>query len=44
MEQLNLKIDEQAMLVLEIYKHPDELIPIVESLDLFGKDWFWYMN
>ena len=32
------------MQVVEIYKHPDELIPIVESLDLFGKDWFWYMN
>jgi hypothetical protein len=30
--------------ILEIYKDPEEMIPLMERLDIDGKDCFWYLE
>jgi hypothetical protein len=30
--------------ILEIYKEPEEMIPLMERLDIDGKDSFWYLE
>lgn len=34
----------QIVKILEIYKEPEEMIPLMERLDIDGKDCFWYME
>jgi hypothetical protein len=37
-------ITEQVIKILEIYKEPEEMIPLMERLDIDGYDCFWYME
>jgi hypothetical protein len=37
-------ITQQIVKILEIYKDPEEMIPLMERLDIDGKDCFWYME
>ena len=32
------------MIIQEIYKEPEEMIPLMERLDIDGKDSFWYLE
>ena len=37
-------ITQQVVKILEIYKEPEEMIPLMERLDIDGKDSFWYLE
>jgi hypothetical protein len=37
-------ITNQIVKILEIYKEPEEMIPLMERLDIDGKDCFWYLE
>ena len=37
-------ITDQIIKILEIYKEPEEMIPLMERLDIGGKDCFWYLE
>lgn len=41
--QIKAKINEQLILVVDTYTNPNHIIPLVERLDLFGKDSLSYM-
>ena len=37
-------ITDHIVKILEIYKEPEEMIPLMERLDIDGKDSFWYLE
>jgi hypothetical protein len=36
-------ITEQIRKIIEIYKDPEDMIPIIELKDIDGNDSFWYL-
>ena len=37
-------ITDHIVKILEIYKEPEEMIPLMERLDIDGNDCFWYLE